>query len=129
MNLAANLHNASFPRSIIVADSCYLDSAPRPDLHSMNQRYLCSIKSDRFRNLQDSLAEHVKQPGQWYGKHNAATNEIMVRNYSRDSKVGVKTVMSNAFKVNKSQSNTPTGLQHGRSTGTHSVFVMNSIAQ
>ena len=102
VNWAANLHNTSFPRSILVADSYYLDSASRPDLHSMNQRYLCSIKSDRFKNLQDSLAEHVKQPGQWYGKYNADTNEIMVRHYSRDSNVGVKTVMSNAFKLNKS---------------------------
>ena len=38
----------------------------------------------------------MKRPGQWYGKYNAATNEIMVRHYSRDL------VMSNAFKVNKS---------------------------
>ena len=32
-------------------------------------------------------------------------------------------------KWTKVQNNPPTGLQHGRSTSTHSVFVMNSIAQ
>ena len=36
----------------------------------------CLIKSDRFKNLQDRLAEPVKQPGQWYGKYNAASREI-----------------------------------------------------
>ena len=96
VNWAANLHLSLWPIHI------YLDSASRPDLHSMNQRYLCSIKSDRLKNLQDSLAEHVKQPGQWYGKYNAATNEVIVRHYSRDSNAGVKTEMSNAFKVNRS---------------------------
>ena len=76
VNWAASLHNASFPRSILVADSYY------SDLHLVQisiQRYLCSIKSDRFKNLQDSLAEHVKQPGQWNGKYNAAAREIIVR--------------------------------------------------
>ena len=78
VNWTANLHNASFPHSVLVADSYYLD------LHSMNQRYLCSIKSDRFKNLQDSLAEP-----------------------EADSNVDVRPVMSNAFKVTKQPSNMP----------------------
>ena len=102
LDWAANLHNTSFPRSLLVAGSYYLTAASRTDLQSINQRYLCSINPDCFRSLQENLAEHVKQPGQWYGKYNATTHEIIVRHRSRHSNVAVATVMSNAFKVNTS---------------------------
>ena len=61
---ATELHNPAVPRSVLCADSYYLDNAARSHLMNEAQPFLCSIKSDGFKALTARLQEKVRQPGE-----------------------------------------------------------------
>ena len=85
---ATELHHPAVPRSVLCADSYYLQGQP----------FLCSIKGDRFKALTDRLQEKVRQSGEWYSLH----NEMMVHHYSNNRIVRHKTLLTNALVCNKS---------------------------
>ena len=104
---ASKLHNPALGRSILCADSYYLDNSSRPQLMEAEQPFLCSIKNDRFNVLTDCLQEKVKQPGEWYGLHNTSTREVMIHHYAKDGNVQRKTLLTNALVCNRSEKQSP----------------------
>jgi len=90
-------------KSCYVMDSFYLDNTSHPVLLEKNVPFIASIKNDRFKPLTERLKEKVTDQGKWYGAYLPRKNEVMVHHFSKDSNVGRKTVLSNAFKLARSR--------------------------
>ena len=85
-------------KTMLVADSYYLDASGKALLEEMNVKYVCSVQKQRFHKLVQVVQPSVTQPGQWDAMWNDTDKTLFVYFWDMREEVGKKYLLTNAFK-------------------------------
>jgi hypothetical protein len=85
-------------RTVLVADSYYLDEVGRYSLLDLGLPFLCGIQACRFGDLVEKAADSVKKPGKTAILYNKKSEETFCHSWYADSRLGKKYVLTNALK-------------------------------
>jgi hypothetical protein len=95
----ANVVNAhtSDGKTILVADSYYLDHTGYEFLTEKAVPFICAVQECRFNELATKAKEKSKHEGDTALLYNEQTKDMFVTHWYADAKIGRKFVMSNAY--------------------------------
>ena len=85
-------------KTVLVADSYYLDEAGRAALKELEVPYICAVQAKRFHILTNQAKKHVSKAGESIFLWNKKEHELLAHYYSPEPKIGRKFVLSNAYK-------------------------------
>lgn len=91
-------------KTLLVADSYYLDASGREIMQNQGVAYLCGIQACRFPQFVKVTKEEVTDPGDMALLYNDESQEMFVHRWYPDKKIGQKYILSNAY--SKHQGNT-----------------------
>ena len=85
------------PKTMLVFDSYYLDTAGRNLLLEKDVKFVASVQAHRFVQLTDLVKHKVEKPGQQAGVYKPETAELFVHVWDQNKDIGKKYVYTNAF--------------------------------
>lgn len=85
--------------TILVCDSYYLDVAELSILRDADPpvAYICAMQADRFKLLDEMIADTLDKPGQWELLQNSEFNELMVCYWNSNPSLGKQYTISNTL--------------------------------
>lgn len=98
-------------KTLLVADSYYLDRLGWQILQNKKIPYICAIQQCRFQELADKAKTKSKHEGDTAMMYNEKTKDMLVTHWYAEAKIGRKFVMSNAY--TKTAGNTRKGFVPG----------------
>ena len=99
----ADLMMSYHPKSVLIADSYFLDLAGRRHVQEKSANIICAMNPSRVSDLDKYIKTGITDSGQTNYAYNQTTNESACYHWSTDTKIGKKLVLTTAFKkVSKS---------------------------